>query len=63
MILKQSKMRTLEQVLAVANASYNEEMKKNPQTNDESGRANFVLGYLGSAYEELWNEYNALRIV
>lgn len=54
-------MKTLEQVLEAANTSYNEEIKKNPRINKEEGRANFVLGYLGSAYEALWNEYNALK--
>lgn len=55
-------MKTLEQVLDDANASYDEEIKKNPQVNNESGRTAFVLGWMKSAYERLLNEYNAIRI-
>lgn len=54
-------MKTIEQVLEAANASYDEEVKKNPIINTEEGRANFVLGYLKSAYERLWNECNDLK--
>lgn len=55
-------MKNVEQVLEAANAAYDNEIKKNPRVNDESGRAYFVLGYLKSAYERLLNEYNSLRI-
>lgn len=54
-------MKTVEQVLEAANAAYDEQIKKNPQTNEEEYRANFVLGYLKSAYERLWNECNDLK--
>lgn len=55
-------MKTLEQVLEAANVSYDEEIKKNPQINKEEGRASFVLGYLKSAYERLFDEYTAIRL-
>lgn len=55
-------MKTLEQVLDDANASYDEEIRKNPLVHKESGRTAFILGWLESAYERLLNEYNAIRI-
>lgn len=55
-------MKTLEQVLDDANTSYDEEIKKNPLVNKESGRTFFVLGWLKGSYERLLNEYNAIRI-
>lgn len=55
-------MKNLEQVLAAANASYDEQIKKNPAINNEEYRASFVLGYLKAAYERLFDEYTAIRL-
>lgn len=54
-------MKNLEQVLEDANASYDEEIKKNPLVNKESGRVHFVLGYLKCRYEILFDEYVKLN--
>lgn len=50
-------MKTLEEVLLKANASYDEDMKLRPDIHSEDGRIPFVLGYLKRAYEVLYNEY------
>lgn len=51
-------MKTLQQVLDEANASFEEGMKSRPDIYKEKddGRTFFILGALKAAYEELFNE-------
>lgn len=51
-------MKTLQQVLDEANASFEEGMKSRPDIYKEKddGRTFFILGALKAAYEELYNE-------
>lgn len=49
-------MKPLKKVLDEANRAFEEEMKENPSIYTESDRSPFVLGWMKTAYKQLYEE-------
>lgn len=54
-----NKIKTFKDVIGEANKAYEEHMNENPSIYSEAGRYHFVLGWLGVAYERLYDECNS----